>query len=100
MTLIVSSTARDFISYLDQDEIKEALEALPDHVAAHITQFAQVNEANWNEISSVVEDAIGALCEAESRMDSAARAAEDAAYDVSSVRSGLEDAASTVEGVR
>ena len=90
MELTALETARDFSSYLERDEIKEALETLPDHVAAYITQFAQENEQNLDEISSVVEDACNELQDAQARMESAASEADDAANGAGSALSELE----------
>ena len=90
MELIALETARDFTNYLERDEVKEALKTLPDHVAGFITHFAQENEANLDEISSAVEDAVAYAQEAQGRMESASREADDAANDAGSVLQELE----------
>ena len=90
MELTALETARDFTSYLERDEIKEALETLPDTIRQFIISFAETNEQNLDEISSVVGDACFELQEAQSRMESVASEADDAANGAGSALNELE----------
>ena len=90
MELTALETARDFTSYLERDETKEALKTLPDIIREFILNFAQENEQNLDEINSIVEDAVCELQDAQSRMESVASEADAAANGAGSALNELE----------